>query len=144
MRLITQIGAGTLLAFGVFVLGMGTTDLLNPNTPAQDREESLAAVLLFGIPSTAAGSWMFWHGYRKRRLQERDRLRTIFFNLLQENNGQITALRFSMETGLDGKVAKVYLDDRAREFNANYDVTEEGNITYHFELGGSSPSSPDS
>lgn len=144
MRLITQIGAGTLLAFGVFVLGMGSVELLNPNAPAQDREESLAAVLLFGIPSTAAGSWIFWRGHRQAQRRERDRLRTIFFNLLQQSNGQITALRFAMETGLDGKVAKTYLDDRAREFNANYNITEEGNITYHFELGGSNPASPNS
>lgn len=48
-----------------------------------------------------------------------------------------------METELDGDAAKAYLDTRAKEFNAAYNVTEEGSFSYYFnleapkELGGS-------
>lgn len=144
MRLISRIAAGSLLFFGLFVLGMGTTELLNPDTPAQDREESLAALLLFGVPFTATGSWMFWRAYHQSQQQKQTHLRSTFFNLLKENNGHITALQFSMATGLDGKAAKSYLDDRAKEFDANFNVTTEGNISYYFEIGGSNSNLLDS
>ncbi len=144
MRLISRIAAGTLLFFGLFVLGMGTAELLNPDNPPQDRQDSLAALLLFGVPCTATGSWMFWRSYQKSQQQKRDFLRSSFFKLLQENNGHITALQFSMASGLDGRAAKIYLDDRAKEFDANFNVTTEGNISYYFEIGGSNPNLLDS
>jgi hypothetical protein len=42
-----------------------------------------------------------------------------------------------METGLDGQTAKAYLDSRAKEFNAAYNVIEEGSFSYYFNVDGS-------
>jgi len=41
-----------------------------------------------------------------------------------------------MVTGLTGEMAKTYLDERAREFSANFDVDDEGNLFYCFNLSG--------
>jgi hypothetical protein len=32
------------------------------------------------------------------------------------------------------QIAKQYLDKKAKEFNANFQVTEEGALSYHFDV----------
>lgn len=128
--------ATLLLLVGVPVTILGTSEILDPKISEQDRGEAIAAVVLLGVPPTLLGGWMIWWSRQRSRRLEQDRLRTTFFRLLQENDGSVTALRFSMETGLDGRSAKTYLDERAKEFNALYNVTEEGNLSYRFELDG--------
>ncbi len=143
MKLVTKIAIGFLLGIGVPIFLIGTAGTLDPKATRSDREGSFAAVLLFGLPPTALGSWLLWSNNRRQQQEERDRLRAAFFRLLQENSGHLTVLGFSMETGLEGEAAKAYLDTRAKEFNAAYNVTEEGSFSYYFnleapnELGGS-------
>lgn len=164
MRLITKVAAGTLLGFGLFVSLSLISVLFRSEVASQSEgdwvcytnqpchreivsqapQDVLLAVILLGFPAMATGSWMFWQGHCHYQQQQRDRLRSVFFKLLQNNNGQITAIRFAMAAGLDGRMAKTFLDDRAREFDAAYNISEEGNISYYFELEGSNPSWPDS
>jgi ribosomal protein L7/L12 len=135
MKLSSKIFAGILLGFGLPISMMGTIQALDAKAAPSDREGAVAALVLFGLPPTALGSWLIWSGMRTTRTQERDRLRQAFFRLLEENSGTLTVIRFSMETGLEGQEAKAYLDERAREFNALYNITEEGNFSYQFNLG---------
>ena len=93
--------------------------------------------LLLGLPATVAGGWL------RRRLKQQaeeetsDRLRSSFFRLVQEGNGNITVMRFAMDTKLSGEAAKQYLDEKAEEFNANFNVNDDGGVSYYFpELGG--------
>lgn len=135
MRLATKVAAGALLGFGLMV-SMGTiVEIFDPHIATTDKENARAALLVFGIPCTAWGSLLFWGGYRKDQRQKRDRLRSVFFQLIQQDSGHVTPIRFAMETGLDGTAAKAYLDSRAKEFNAAYHVNEEGTISYYFDLG---------
>lgn len=124
------------LLLGVPVTVLGTSEILDAKTSEPDRGEAIAAVVILGIPPTVLGSWMLWWSRQRSRRLEQERLRAAFFRLLQENDGSVTTLRFSMETGLDGRAAKAYLDERAKEFNGLYNVTEEGNLSYRFELDG--------
>jgi hypothetical protein len=142
MNLISKIVAGTLLGFGLFVSVGMTIELTDSQSSAEDRKGAIAAFLIFGLPPATLGGWMLWNGHRKSHRAERDRLRSTFFKLLQENEGHITPIRFAMASGLEGGAAKVYLDERAKEFNALFNVTEEGNLVYYFELGGEDPDSP--
>ena len=143
MKLLTKIAIGVLLGIGIPISLVGTTEALNPKNTAGDREGAFIVALMFGLPPTAFGSWLLFSNVRRSKQEERDRLRASFFRLLQENSGHLTVLRFSMETGLEGQAAKMYLDSRAKEFNAAYNVTEEGSFSYYFnleapkELGGS-------
>lgn len=123
------------LLFGLLISLVAIQKLHQRYTSAQDREELKASLLFVGVPMMAAGSWLLWEGYQKNQAQQQHRLQTSFFQMLQSNSGYITVLQFAMATGLDGRLAKTYLDDRAREFNAVYDVTEEGTISYYFDLG---------
>jgi hypothetical protein len=74
---------------------------------------------------------------RHDRKQERDRLRKIFYEQLKEHNGEITTIQFVMASGLTGADSKLFLDEVAQEFNAGYDVLEEGSISYRFRISGS-------
>jgi len=143
MKLANKIAVGFLLGVGVPIFLIGTAGALDSKATPGDREGAFIVALMFGLPPTAFGSWLLFSNVLRSKQEERDRLRAAFFRLLQENSGHLTVLRFSMETGLEGEAAKMYLDSRAKEFNAAYNVTEEGSFSYYFnleapkELGGS-------
>jgi hypothetical protein len=69
-----------------------------------------------------------------RQKQERERLKTILYRLIQEGSGEITLMRFAMETQLSAEDAQKYLNQQAEAFNATCEVKQEGSISYHFEL----------
>jgi hypothetical protein len=59
-------------------------------------------------------------------------LRSIFFDLIKQNQGLITALDLAMAAKISGTEAKIYLDKFAREFDTHFEVTDEGHIVYKF------------
>lgn len=136
MKLATKIAAGVLLGIGVPICLLATARLLDPKTIPQERFELEVALITLGLPSTALGGWFALKTTDKRRREERDRLQSAFYRLIRQTNGHLTVLQFAMETGLDGEAARDYLNLKAKEFNASYNVTEEGSLTYHFDLGG--------
>jgi hypothetical protein len=104
--------------------------------------------LMFGVPTTLLGGWLVLGMYQQKRrntkalaaeknehlrLQEQARL-LEFYQMLQANNGKITLLGFAMQSQLPATEAKEFLDQKAKEFNANFQVSEEGSISYHFDL----------
>lgn len=135
MRLVTKIAAGVLLGIGLPISVMAIWQIASPNVSAEDKSGSEAALVLFGLPPAVLGSWLIWNGRRHSRRELSDRLQATFFRLLQENSGQVTVLQFAMETGLSGEVARAFLDERAKEFNAGFNVSEEGKLSYYFDLG---------
>ena len=127
------IAAGASFGIGLF---FGLVAVLGITQPKASPEQQFAAVsvgLLGGVPSTALGSWLLIQNRDRRNQKERDRLQKVFYRLLKENHGQLNVLRFSMEASISGTDAKAYLDERAREFNAAYNVSEEGKIFYYFD-----------
>ena len=137
MRTFSKLTAGFLVGFGGLVTLILISVSLNSNSTLGERDGAIGGMLLFSLPLTVIGSGMFWHNHQRYQQMQRDRIREAFFNLLETHNGQITPLRLAMETKLDGASARAYLDDRAKEFNASFRVTEDGNVIYTFELGGS-------
>jgi hypothetical protein len=137
MKLITKMIAGTLLVIGLPVTLLASLEVADLKAPPQDREESLAALVFLGLVPTVLGGGLIWNGMRHDRQQERDRLRKIFYEQLKERNGEITTIQFAMASGLTGADSKKFLDEVAQEFNAGYDVLEEGSISYRFRISGS-------
>ncbi len=125
---------GELLAFGVPLSILAVTQILNPQTSQQDREDALTAFIVLTLPPTVVGGWLARELYKQGQKEINDRLRTTFYRLIQESNGQITILRFAMEAELSGQEARNYLDQRAKEFNATFEALDEGDIAYHFNL----------
>ena len=141
MKLLKKIAAGFLLTIGLPVVMLATIELFDPNQSPEEKEESLAVLFVIGMPFSSLGGWLVWGLHRQaqkqKEMQEKeksDRLRSIFFQLLQEQEGQITVLRFAQAAQLSGEAAREYLDERAKEFNAGFNVSEEGAIFYYFQI----------
>jgi hypothetical protein len=115
-------------------------DFLDRNAAQENRDIALGGLLL-GFPSLALGGWLALALYHQEQQEKKaaspngsDRLQSTFYRLLEESNGQITILRFAKETQITGHEAKQYLDEKAKEFNGNFDVNSEGGISYRFHL----------
>lgn len=89
---------------------------------------------VFGFPAAVWGGWLAKSLYRQGQNEERDRLHSTFYRLLKEGNGQIAVMRFAMEAQLSAVAAKQYLDEKAKQFDAEFGVSEEGGIFYYFIL----------
>lgn len=141
MKLLKKLSAGFCLVIGIPIVVLMGTELLNPALEAEEREESLAALFVLGVPFTAIGSWLLWDSSQQAKKQqeilaqrERERLRQIFYTLLTQQQGRITLLSFAQAANISGEAARAYLDERASEFNADYDVSEAGSVIYHFRI----------
>jgi hypothetical protein len=142
MKPIKTVAAGLFLAFGFFCLmlvvsGLGETD---PEQQTEGRDLALAG-LGFGVPALGMGGWLAWGLYREGKnkklaldKEESDRLQGIFFQMIRERNGQITALHFAMETQLSAHQAKQFLEEQAKEFNADFEVSDRGDVIYRFKV----------
>lgn len=83
---------------------------------------AVAAGLVFGIRR-------YWQNEQKKVEQ----LNSTFYQLVQENNGWVTALDLAMKSNISGTEVQQYLDEKAREFAAHYEITEQGGMIYFFE-----------
>lgn len=83
-----------------------------------------------GLVPVVAG----WQQQKTQRLQERQRLQAIFYQLLEENSGELTLTRFAVATQVPVEVAQRYLNKQAEAFNATCQVKEDGGILYRFHL----------
>jgi hypothetical protein len=97
--------------------------------------------MIFGIPTLLLGGWLSLGLYsqgkqEKKALQKQtsDRLQSLFYKMILENHGRVTLLGFAMQSELPATVAKEFLDERAKDFNANFKVSEDGIVSYYFDL----------
>lgn len=100
------------------------------------KAEQFAGCLIIGVPLTAWGGWIAWSLSRESQVKESDRLRSTFFQVAKENDGCVSVMQFSMAANLPGDKAKEFLDERAKEFSASFDVDEQGGIFYRFPIKG--------
>lgn len=140
MKLFTKVSAGFLLSFGFLFLMVSLSELPNlddKDKTSQERQEGSDAFLggiAFGMPMLAGGGWIFWDLRQKHQKQLQDRLKSTFYRLIEEKNGQITLLQFAKEAEITGEEAKQYLDTKAKEFNATFDLNPDGGVYYRFHL----------
>ena len=135
MKKLKKIFAGLLLIIGVSITSLVSIDFLNPNSTQEDKEGALAAVFLFGVPSTAIGSWLLWSLKQddKQRINQLEQQKEqIFLNLSQETEGKITITQFALTAQISIEEAKEYLDIKAKQLDANFEVSNEGGIVYKF------------
>ena len=135
MKPLKIIWATVLLSLGGILLGSGIFATFNSSISKEEQREQAIACLVFGMPLAAWGGWIVLGLSQDKQRAERDRLNAAFSKLLIQGDGRITPLAFSLETGLAGQMAKVYLDERAKEFDANFDVDDQGNVNYRFHVG---------
>lgn len=76
--------------------------------------------------------WWVWRRYQLTQKKQQDTLNTIFYQLLQDHQGRITVLDFAMASRLPAIAAREFLDARAMDFTAHFEVTERGDVVYLF------------
>lgn len=158
MKTAEKLASGWLLTLGFMFLSISASSVLEKNAmqkalmpdgdvefspPSSYEATSNAAVggFVFGVPTFILGGWMALSLYRqnkheKKALQQEmsDRLQSVFYRMIQENHGRVTLLGFAMQSELPPSTAKDYLDSRAKEFNANFKISEEGSVSYLFDI----------
>jgi hypothetical protein len=139
MKSMTKTLAVVSLAFGLLMTIPTTAEVIGIKAPPSQRSDSAVALLCFGIAPMALGGWLLWDGKRRQQRFQSGHLDDLFYMLLRQNAGTITTLGFAMQSELSGAAAKAFLDDRAREFNANYEVTAQGDVVYVFDVSGLPP-----
>jgi len=134
MKVIKLLSGSFLFAFGgLFLLAALLIPFDKTETP-EDRNSALLGCLLLGLPMTTGGSFLLWSVAENRRQTKRDRLQSSFYQILKENNGDITVMRLAMATKVSGDEAQQFLTEKAREFNADFTVTENGSVVYKFDI----------
>lgn len=76
----------------------------------------------------------FW--LKQRQRTEQHALHRLFYEMLKANCGKVSVLDFAIAADLTGPQARAFLDARAREFYANFEPTEHGDILYTFSSPG--------
>jgi hypothetical protein len=137
MRQLKLLLAGTLISTGVVLSLVALIALVLPGQSADQRTGAIGALLIFGLPPIVMGSAVWLTEQQQAQAREAARLRNAFFRLVQQGQGRTTVLDFAIAAKLDGDRAKAYLDDRAREFNADFEVNEAGMVLYRFNLAAS-------
>ena len=89
--------------------------------------------MFWAIATTAGIAWAcrLYQQHQKHKLAHLD---SVFYRLIKENHGRVTALDLAMNAKLPGEKVQEYLDERALEFAADFQVTEEGGILYYFQI----------
>ncbi|TVP62652.1 MAG: hypothetical protein EA343_10575 [Nodularia sp. (in: Bacteria)] len=112
------------------------------NEPARYLFENIARNgIIYGVPTMVLGGWLSLGLYRQSKNEKKaqqkqlsDRLQSNFYQMLQENNGRVTVLGLAMNCQLPAADAQEYLDMKAKEFNADFQVSEKGAVSYHFDI----------
>ncbi|WP_088240927.1 hypothetical protein [Calothrix rhizosoleniae] len=160
MKTAGKLAAGWLLTLGVMLMTLSISaevdkhKMLKPLPPGIDGDyqeflntEALYLLditakqgLIFGFPTLAIGGWLALGLYRQGKQEKQaseeqasKNLQSIFYRMVQENEGRISLLGFAMQSQLPPTTAKEYLDIKAQELNANFKVSEEGSVLYHFD-----------
>jgi hypothetical protein len=132
--------AGSLVAIGILIgliclLGFFWPGAMtDPRAQVDQQTMAIGSFVILGVPPIILGTALWWKTQQRKRVRTSQRLKKCIFQPLQQTQGQISVLEFAMAAKLDGDAAKRYLDNRAREFNADFDVDAQGSWLYCFTL----------
>lgn len=118
----------------VFLCGGGVVSIALSLTILALQPPTWAAMILmillvfFGLTPSAIGGLLLYASSKANRHAIRDR----FFQLLHLKQGRISLLDFSRATRLEPEIARRHLDLWAREYDANFEVSDAGEIYYIF------------
>jgi hypothetical protein len=159
MKTVEKLAAGWLVTLGFMFLAISASEIVDRSAqsikiyPVEDEQiftapnahkdsnDTILGGIIFGGPTIILGTWLSLELYlqsrRDKKLiaqQKNDYLQSQFYQILQQNHGKVTLLNFAMQSQLPPAAAKQYLDQKAKEFNANFQVNEEGGVSYHFDV----------
>ncbi|EAW35797.1 helix-turn-helix transcriptional regulator [Lyngbya sp. PCC 8106] len=121
---------------------------MSQNTPQQKKDDS--GYVAFGIAIALGllvlkdtipllllliggiGAWRLWKHYDKKQQDKLTYLNQVFYRFIQENQGWITPLDLAMNSQVNPEDVREFLDKKATEFSAHFEVTDQGGIVYYF------------
>ncbi len=124
------IGSLFLCGGGVVSVGLLTTILVTQAT-SWGLGVLLTLLVFFGLAPFAIGGLMLYASSKAHRQAVRER----FFRLVQLNRGRVSVREFAAAAKLEPAIARQHLDVWAKEFHADFDVSDGGEIYYVFEHG---------
>lgn len=139
MRFFKKVTIG-ICVFFVILFGAATVaTLLDPEADQREKTDISLGLLVLGSPPLALGGWL-WRdlhvSHRKRvsaALEARhEAIKTVFYHLVDANQGRVTVFQLAREADLPAEEAQQFLDDRAREFGAQFDVGQNSEVIYLF------------
>lgn len=128
-----RVAVGILLGIGIPVTLFCLGDFLRKDNPRKAND--IVLFLLCGLPPIATAGLLIKSLTGENATIQANSLQSIFYQLLKENKGRITIVRLAMETHLSAEESKQYLDKKAVEFEATFDVNNEGAVFYCFNVG---------
>jgi len=105
----------------------------------------ITLLVILGLIPTLFGYLVLKHivslkGVQPSKLPEDNKIKNspeylhgVFFKILEQKNGYIDEVNFAMTARISGNKAHKFLQEKAREFNAKFIVTEDGDTAYKFE-----------
>jgi nitrogen fixation-related uncharacterized protein len=140
MKLLTKLSASSMLflSFLFFMVSVSALPNLQDKSSTdmeirEARENAFLGITL-SLPFLVGGGCLLWGAKQQNQKQLSDRLQSTFYHLVEEKQGRISVLLFAKEANITGIEAKQYLDLKAKEFNALFDLSNEGGIYYYFHL----------
>ena len=141
MKLMKKFLAGCFLLFGIPFSTVMIWEIINPKTAEIDKQNAVAALTILTIPSTIMGGWLSWSLVQQKKREqtlliesEQKRIEFVFLELIENNSGKITVLQLARNAQISTQSAKEYLDEKAKELSADFEVNENGNVSYSFSL----------
>lgn len=134
MKIIKKVLSTSFLIIGIPILVAGITELLKPESDEKNTKGAIGAIAFFSFPPLALGSGLAWNLRQQHKASLRKLARQqeqTFLQLLQKHKN-ITVTQFAIEAQVSIEEAKIYLDRKAVQLDANFEAAEEGGILYKF------------
>lgn len=84
--------------------------------------------VVMGLVPLALGGWLLYASSKAAQ----QAIREQFFDLLRLHQGRLSVLDFAAATRLEPTIARRYLDGWAKEFDAEFEVCDKGEVYYVF------------
>ena len=86
-------------------------------------------LIVLGVLSAMGGLWKY---YQHKQQERQEWLNVIFYQTLQEHQGRIATLDLAIAAKIPGVEAQEFLQKKAKEFGAEFEVTDAGGILFIF------------
>jgi hypothetical protein len=136
--------------FAIFAYGTAAFFLLLAIAVLFDSDSDLASnffvcLICLGITAGSAklGQWLMKNpslsGEGNQQVKSEQQtgttdLQSTFYKLVEKNQGSITVMQLAIAAGISGEDSKAYLEQQAKQFEANFEVSETGTVVYTFPL----------
>ncbi|MEM7796645.1 MAG: hypothetical protein AAF579_19590 [Cyanobacteria bacterium P01_C01_bin.118] len=126
---------GLLLLIGLPIVILAAIDLADSDETRDNKEGALAAMVFFGLPPVAISTGLMLnlrYGHQRQRQQVSLLREQSFLQLLQQQQGKVSAANFALAAKIPLAEAKVYLDEKAQQLDADFEVSDNREIIYKF------------